>query len=304
MTDDVFLYFAQTILSHYNKYVEEKFNKRFGQNTDQDSALIIAGMLYHFRERLPKSWNISSKYLVSVQPDYELLGDIVNVSKHNSLDVRRPQYKIRSPLVLTAEDIKQVTLLIEYEDDKGVYYDHDKCVFATLNTGMQRDVYPILNNVLNMWINELNRRKVLNNMQAVPLKSIGVPPRMKDTGAGKLDLSVLQNAPMKSVFHMMKYNYQTGNLDPKTIEGKMSLTLYEIPQHDVEVTYKSKDGLVINKNMKIGDLDYQHLISLETSIEQQAFAISIIRKEGLIDEVRDELIKLKQLGGPNNEPST
>ncbi len=119
MFDDLAAYFHENVVSSYVAYLEVRNNESFGISKNLRAVIIAATALFHLREHVPAPHKKSRSAVAKACPDYNILGDVVNVSKHRALDRGQPQFK-------TAEDVYEITVITQYEDENGPYSDGRK----------------------------------------------------------------------------------------------------------------------------------------------------------------------------------
>src|SRR5262245_11609619 len=91
MFDDLATYFFENVVRSFEEYLDIKNSGRVGRSRDIRAAVNAAAPLYHLREHLPPSLALSHASVSNHCPDYSLLGDIVNASKHFLLTRGSPQ---------------------------------------------------------------------------------------------------------------------------------------------------------------------------------------------------------------------
>lgn len=179
-----------------------KFLKEQNQIGDGELRRIViecATALFHFREHLPTAQCLTRKYYEQYCPDYGLLADIANASKHHRISNNNPQ-------VVRSEDIYEVLVTTEYEDQLGLYTDSMSCVHAKLVDGTVRDVVEAIRNVLNMWKLKLVEMGVESSY--IPSKRLHVPPVSRED-ARKSSLRFTQGLAAQLHMQLMKYDYES-----------------------------------------------------------------------------------------------
>jgi hypothetical protein len=78
-------YFYQSVFLAYHRYKQVKNDHEMGDNKDRREALDAGVALYHLREHIPQKIKKSRGQLAALCTDYDLLGDIVNATKHKVL---------------------------------------------------------------------------------------------------------------------------------------------------------------------------------------------------------------------------
>ena len=180
MFDDFEAYFHENVMDSYRNYAKAKRRKIVEKSSDLRFALIAGSALYHLREHLPNNKKQSFSSIVQLCPDYELLGDIVNASKHKILTQRR------NSLIHSADDLTEEVISTTYKDRKGEYQHIEKEIFVKLKNGTERIVFEVLTNVMNMWQDFLYKLELIKKIEPITINKEKVPRRTKNSG--RLDL--------------------------------------------------------------------------------------------------------------------
>lgn len=85
MFDDIAAYYHEAVVAAFVEYRDTSKNGLAGRSRDLRGALAAASALFHLREHLPSPIALSRAAVERLCPDYALLGDVVNASKHKSL---------------------------------------------------------------------------------------------------------------------------------------------------------------------------------------------------------------------------
>jgi hypothetical protein len=141
--DNVHAYFYENVLACYNEYEDRRSESKTGLSIDLRKAIVAATALFHFREHLPKQYKKSREEFAKSCLDYDLLGDICNASKHNSL-TKHWKY------LNSSESIKEIIELTKFNDSLGDYFFQEKIICIKLIDNSERDLFDILTKVLNM----------------------------------------------------------------------------------------------------------------------------------------------------------
>ena len=147
MFDDLTAYYQENVVSSYIEYRDICNDGVAGRSRDLRAALTAASALFHLREHLPTG-SLSRAAVERLCPDYALLGDVVNASKHKAPNSMTPH---GAPLITDAEKLGEQLIFIEYEDEAGAYRYVQKTVVVKLTDGSERDLLEILTNVINFW---------------------------------------------------------------------------------------------------------------------------------------------------------
>jgi hypothetical protein len=191
--------------------------------------LVAAASAYHFREHLPPNHAIDYKTIRAKCPEYGLLGDVVNASKHAVLTKGKPSLN-------DATDICEVVIVTEYADELGVYQDVDKVIRLSLKDGTQRNLHDVLRCVVNFWIDHLTSLGLIN-----PRSPFVEPPRVAPSrdeagcgpdGAARMDLEAVQGLPFTMQMQLMRFQISAGVALENTQTGevhsrKVTLTVEE-----------------------------------------------------------------------------
>ena len=116
MFDDLPSLFYQDVVSTYD--VAARDGNTAGRSHQTRTALDAAAALFHFREHLPQRYKKTRAEVVADCPDYRLVADVTNATKHRVLDRDTSE---GPPIVTAAEDVEEVTVITRYEDEQGEY---------------------------------------------------------------------------------------------------------------------------------------------------------------------------------------
>jgi hypothetical protein len=83
--EKLYAFFYETVVLVYQAYKTTRNEAKAGTRNDWKSALTAATAAYHFREHLPQPHKKSRREIAAICPDYDLLGDVVNASKHKDV---------------------------------------------------------------------------------------------------------------------------------------------------------------------------------------------------------------------------
>lgn len=200
MYDDLKSYFVENILMLLKEYLKIKKSLKLATSNDLRTAINLSSALFHFREHFPSESKKSRRVIGDNCSDYNLLGDVVNASKHKTIDNN-------NPIVSDAKNIYEEIVSTKYIDNLGEYNHIEKTVIVKLNDGSERDLHEININVLNMWIRELKSLGILENTLEHKYKSNRIPRRNKNSG--KLHMCAMQNLRFGARFKVQQYNYNT-----------------------------------------------------------------------------------------------
>lgn len=249
MFDSIRSYFVRNVLANYKSYRNSIEEKETGVHNDLRLAINAATSLYHMREHMPKSHQKSRAEIAKICSNYDLLGDVVNASKHQILDRGDPKLN-------SAEKIEEIVLITEYEDEKGKYYDAEKKIIAHLKDGSEVDIDKILRDVANFWVNEMNKLGY-DFSKIKPIKRMIPPPRQSESGAAPMSIRHIKGEDFKHKMVFQIYDEETGKFVPK-----------DLTDHKFEMNvYKPKfEGVVTITNDETGE---EYKITIPITAEQQ-----------------------------------
>lgn len=209
MFENVKRYFDENVLREYLEYVQQRKINKIGFSKDLRKGLISAQSLYHFREHLPVGLDITFKKLTQICPNYSLLANIVNVSKHSTIDRGSPQ-------INEARNIREEIFNTTYKDKKGEFQHIQKEVIVKLDSGKEIILYELLTEVINMWLNLLKEKGVLKKIPQYNYKPSRLPRRNKKSGVLDIDTSPMFYG---TTTRMLRYNYNTRKVEPMDLTG-------------------------------------------------------------------------------------
>ena len=273
MYDDLKSYFVENILILLNEYLKTKKTLKFGMSNDLRAAINLSSALYHFREHFPAENKKSRKVVGDNCSDYNLLGDIVNASKHKTIDNNNPQ-------ISDSKNIYEELVHTKYIDNEGEYNHIEKTVVVNLNDNSCRNLHEININVLNMWIRELKLLGILTNTTEYNYKSNRIPRRNKKSG--KLLIQAMQNLRFGPRFKFQHYNYETKKIEPVDLTGvEINMRVYK-PLHTITLTAIRNDNEKIEIDIDLDDAELKQYNKLKSENEQTNFIINKARKLGLV----------------------
>jgi len=276
MFDDLAGYFYENVIATFKEYKDQRSLPSSGTNRDVRLAISAATALYHFREHVPTSYQKSRTEISRTCPDYNLLGDVVNAAKHRKITRG-------NPTIVSADEIYEEIVNTEYLDDKGPYHHVEKIVTVKFLDGSTRDLYEILENVLNMWIDELEIMGVSPVPQHVLPVTHAIPQRAE---AGRLDLVIQQGLRFHQNYRLQRYNYETGRIERIDLTGcDVKFRLYK-PAYSIDLEIiNDKTGERLTKTVKLTEKESLKLHQLETDEEKQSFMDKLVKRKRLYEKM-------------------
>ena len=148
MFHDIGIYYYRNVLESFVRYRETSDNREYGDSQDLKNGIEAATAMFHFMEHLPDAIRPTRKELEKACPDFAIVGDVANVSKHHTLDRPTPH---GAPLVTSVDQLSEVAVHTEYCDTEGTYLYCEKIVRIRLSDGTERILLDVLTNVINHW---------------------------------------------------------------------------------------------------------------------------------------------------------
>ncbi len=213
--DEVKRYFIEDILVKYSEYKDLKNNLQLGLNKDKRIALELSSILYHFRELIDSTEKITYNYILDKCPEYALIRDIANASKHFEIDRNNPK-------IIREQDIQEMVVTTIYSDDIGEYSYIQKKVFATTIEGEEIDTHLIIVSVLNFWKDFLIEHGIIESRKDFIAYSDVLPNR--DEFSNNLNLVIDSDLDLKKMIKLQRYNYEKKKVEIVDTTG-MSATM-------------------------------------------------------------------------------
>jgi len=278
MFDDFVAYFYENVVVAYEEYERTRESNTAGRSKDLRLAINAATSLYHLREHIPEPHHFSRQQLAQMSADYDLLGDVVDASKHNELS--RPNRRINS-----AKDICEELTLTQYQDDKGHFWHSEKTITVRLEDGTTRDLFDMMTNVLNMWCDILHDLGVLNKKHYFTVKKIAPPLRRSESGASQLDLEIIQGVRFSQRLRLQKYNYGTGEVEPFNLEGfHVRGRIYKPASLDI-ILRNDETGKEFKRTIELSQEETLQLEKLESDEQRTSFLSDLAKRKNVTDEM-------------------
>jgi hypothetical protein len=189
--------FYETALPDYVAYEESKVNNVGGQHNDLRLALHAANGLFHLADHVfiafeGKAQIIGAtklgqyqEFLIRKCSDFALMRDCANAHKHSELTKGSPAFS-------RADCMREVFVMTEYTDEKGLYRIATKEIQVTLSDGTVRKMEDLLLNVVNMWYEELHRLGLLaEKLKKEPVPFV-IPTRQASGESAPFNLTARQ----------------------------------------------------------------------------------------------------------------
>lgn len=240
-------------------------------------ALHAAESLYHLREHIPQTRRKSRNQIAKLCPDYDLLGDVFNAAKHGVLTIGNPK-------INNATDIQERIVRTRYKDEQGEYSYAEKGVFVKLNDGFERDLFVILTNVLNFWLDELNKLGVIEYRTAIKINNSYIPSRDES----ELSFEFTRGLKSKIQFQFLKYNYLTKTKELVDLTGASIVAkIAPLPSEADIVLTNNKTGEEIKKTMKLTEEEGLAIIKMGDE-QVQEFLMKLAIEKGIFSKSQTE----------------
>jgi len=149
-------------------------------------------------------------------PDYRLVADVVNATKHAKITKKTPSGK---SLVSSSVDIYECIILVIYNDELGEYSDIQNFVQLNCSDGVTRYFDGPLISVFNYWSDTLHDAGVVSYPNASAAQLPG-SYRVLRKDVRKVDIETLNTMRFRSTFRLLEYDDRVGSAVPLDMQGK------------------------------------------------------------------------------------
>jgi len=288
MYDDLAAYFHENVVLSYLEFVNSINDGSSGVSEHLRAAINAATVLYHVREHLPQGHQKSRQEVVNACPDYDLVADIVNASKHGYLTRGNPQ-------IAKADDVQELTILTRYIDEAGEYFGTEHAVVAKLVDGSSRNVGEILVSVINYWGSEFHSLGIINNPTSFTYSRPAHPLTREEVEGQKNDLKMIQGVRFKQAMLFQEYNYETGTVSPIDLTGKqVKFKIYKPPRHTLTINLEHNEtGNIISREVELTHDEYMKFEAIQSDQEKQEFLATIVNRSDVMEELASEAKKFE-----------
>jgi hypothetical protein len=273
MVSDLKVYFIDTVLHNYCKYVKLRKSRKIGRRNDLTAAINISTILYHLREYLPEDKAKSDEEMGFICPDFEWLRDVVNLSKHSKIT----RY---TPKISDVNNIYEQVISTCYEDKKGKYWNIEKSVFVKQDDGTERDLFEIITNVMNMWLIEFEHIGIIEQIKPFSAYSTKIPSR--SNSSIRLDQYVTAGLPFKQSHKLHKYNYEKGIIEACDLtNSRFDMNIYK-PMYTVAVSIgKNQGGEEIHFEIQVDKDQLKELTRIKLEEKKIQFVLKMAYEQGV-----------------------
>lgn len=210
MFPDFKTYFLEMILVEYQNYERSLRESSFGRHITLKHSIQFSTNLFHLRENLPREIALSRTEAESVCPNYKVLADFVNVTKHGKIDRN-------SPLILDSSQISEVVINTMFNDEQGEYSVYRKDLELSLNDGrvqmlseVLRDCYTFLSSYL------VEKNAISDYIPFFPLPGRELLGREKSR---ELTLEIVSGYPFGMKMQLLRFDLDAGREVPIDLTG-------------------------------------------------------------------------------------
>ncbi len=216
-------FYIESVLPSYDDFIEHRASNDWGENQLLRKGIIAASALFHLREHIPIEIQPSKNSLKSRCPDYGIIGDITNVSKHQNISRDNPQ-------ITKASQIYENLRLIMFKDEMGTYFAPQLEVYVKLDNGTEIKLINILYTVMSMWRDVLDELNIIKEDQLKPLTVDALISRDEANIRGA-NMQVREGEDYQFGFRMQKYNYEKNIIEPMDAsEMDVEIQIHQLPK--------------------------------------------------------------------------
>ena len=265
MFDDLAVTFYNNVVATYDEYVAHRVSPEAGRDRHLRTAVAAAAALYHFREHLPASLNAGMKNLEQTSPDYALMQGVTNASKHK-------QVNRRQPLVASAEDTREVTVIVLYSDEEGDYSYAQTKIDVVCTDGSTRCLDAAITRVLNHWGTLLKDAGVCGyNVRPEP-EPAGRRYLTRSEASTKLTLEAMRGLDFRQSMQLLQFDSTVGHAIPIDLTGAdIQFHIYKPPQHIVDVTTSHPKIGEVTVSIPLTDAENIEFHNIDGQADHSAF---------------------------------
>jgi len=264
--------FHEDLVASYRHLTKMINSGPIGMSKGLKAAVQASSALFHFREHLPSSMQLTKAQAKTLYPDYGLLEDITNVSKHRTLTMGTPK-------IANVSAFSDYVYIIQFEDDQGLYTHVIKQVRVSFPTGGHVDAMVCITRVLNFWGKYLLDNGVLASFTPYPEPSPVEFVNVSRHEAMTLDMESIEGVRFKGlgIQFLVHDPIEGGNFPPAVPLMSVQMNLCKRPPVVLSLTYKSAEkGEEVTRSYEITEdeeIEFKSLIAPDT---QSAFINRIV----------------------------
>lgn len=217
-------YYIENVFPSYQDFITHRASNDWGENQLLRKGVVAASALFHLREHIPDNIRPSKTDLRRQYPDYGLIGDITNVSKHRNISRDNPQ-------ITHASQIHENLRYIMFKDEEGEYWAPQLEVYVKLDNTVELKLINILYNVITMWIDILDNLGIKTKESLEPLIIDNLISR-DEASKRTANLQIRRGEDYQWGFRVEKYNYENKIIEPMDLTGmKFKFQILKIPEN-------------------------------------------------------------------------
>lgn len=274
MFDDSGALFMNGVIAAYDEYVGKRDERKSGRDQHLRAAVGLATALFHFREHLPAHLAKSRRDIEVACPDYRLIADVVNATKHAQVTQNTPQ---GTSLIASADDVQEVVAITLFEDTEGTYSDVQTFIMARCSEGTSRNLDLALTNVLNFWSGFLSLAGIVTYPQVPAPLTPGVRfIQRKDIKS--LDYNVLNTIRFRSKIQILKFDATKGCAEPIDLkDAQVVMRIFKAPSIvDITVTIPKRGEVTVP--IELSEAQANNLYRLKMETDREAFMKAIFEE--------------------------
>ena len=275
------------VVPTYRAFFRARAENRYGEYQLVAKGVDTATVLFHLREHLSDAVRPSRGQLQARFPEYGLVADIANVSKHKTLDRASPQ-------VTNASQISEAMVVTTYRDEQGEYQSAQAEVLVQLDDGTELVLANLLHSVFSMWCTELKALGVgdFHNPEVSWSDS-----HISRHDAKEAPIELLAGQARKLSFQFREFDYNAGVSKPKDLTGytNASMNVYEFPK-SVPITLRPDHdpSLEVEVDIPLQPDQAKKYLRQTGTDEQQTFLADLIQTESTLQAlVQDAMVDAK-----------
>jgi len=281
--DDLTAYYHENVVSSFIEYRDICNDGTAGRSRDLRAALTAASALFHLREHLPTG-SLSRADVEHLCPDYALLGDVVNASKHKALNSKTPH---GAPLVTDAENLGEQLMFIEYEDEAGAYRYIQKAVVVKLSDGLERNLLEILTNVINFWEGYMLTLGVLSKTRVFTHNADIRYRTRTECEANRLNFELVQGHRFHQTLRLLRFDKSTGKAKPLS-GSDVKFRIYK-PKYDIELSLThDASGKTFKTEITLTEEESFILSHMSSDEERQAYVDGLPAAQAALQQLAVE----------------
>lgn len=289
MFGDLAVTFYNNVVEAYDDYASHRDSPSAGRDRHLRTALEIATSLYHFREHLPERLSASAKNLEQNLPDYALLRGVTNASKHN-------QVTRKHSLVASADDIKEMTVIVRYSDESGEYSHSQTKLNVTCTDGVTRWLDLAITRILNYWGTFLKDEGVCEYDIRPEPEEPGCRYISRDEASTQMNLEAMRGLQFSQSMQFLKFDNSLGRAIPVDLTGaELEFRIYKPPQQLLDIKLSHPEHGDLSATLSLTDQENITFHSIQDQTDHDAFMKTLLKahRSEIEHKFQEQIIKLQ-----------